>query len=222
MPLWNYSYKTPDGVRHEGCIRSVSRDGVYDALRRQGIKPIKVELAPGRVNRLLSLGMRGWSVVLLILLVMGLLVALGRAHTRHRPAGEAMVPRHRVEHLPDGWIQERVRHWGRANAFLVLFSQPGSLEFESIDGADAFTETALREENTTVRTSAPKWVKEIDEILAGMREEALVLFKMGKRPEEIVLWLKERQRMEAAYRRQVLEGEGTDAAKRKRLEAMGL
>ena len=43
--LYKYTYKTSDGVRHEGEIKAERRDDAFAQLRKQGIRPIKV-IAP--------------------------------------------------------------------------------------------------------------------------------------------------------------------------------
>lgn len=222
MPEWRYSYKTPDGVRHEGSLRAATRDGVYAELRRRGIRPIRVELAPGGLNRLMALGKRGWSIVLLSVLALVLAVALGRTRAVEHPSEDVLRPRRQVAGLPRDWTAARARYWGAATAYLALFAQPGRMEFEEFDESAAFTEASLRGEEFRTGDAAPDWVRDLDGILAGMREEALALFRTGKPAGEIVLWLQERQRMEAAYRRQILESGGAEEEKRQRLEAMGL
>ena len=44
---YTYAYKTSDGKRHEAAMDAESRDAVFEALRRQGIRPIKVVAADG-------------------------------------------------------------------------------------------------------------------------------------------------------------------------------
>lgn len=44
---YTYAYKTPDGVRHEDSMDASSREEVFVALRRRGIKAIKVVAADG-------------------------------------------------------------------------------------------------------------------------------------------------------------------------------
>ena len=44
---YTYAYKTSDGVRHEASMNAASRDEVFAALRKQGIKAIKVVAADG-------------------------------------------------------------------------------------------------------------------------------------------------------------------------------
>lgn len=71
-----YGYNTKDNERREGIISAASRDDAYAALKKQGIKPFRVELAPGLVNRLASLGKRWVAIVSLLVLVGGLVLYL--------------------------------------------------------------------------------------------------------------------------------------------------
>ena len=41
-----YSYKTPDGQRHEGEVESRTRDSAFTTLRERGIRPIRVTEKP--------------------------------------------------------------------------------------------------------------------------------------------------------------------------------
>ena len=62
-----YEYKTRANERRSGEIAAPSRGAVYAELKKQGIKPYKVELAPGFLNWLQSLGKRTAAIVLLAL-----------------------------------------------------------------------------------------------------------------------------------------------------------
>ena len=44
---YTYAYKTSDGTRHEATMDAASRDAVFQALRTQGIRAIKVVAADG-------------------------------------------------------------------------------------------------------------------------------------------------------------------------------
>lgn len=44
---YTYAYKTSDGTRHEAAMEAESREAVFEALRKQGIKAIKVVAADG-------------------------------------------------------------------------------------------------------------------------------------------------------------------------------
>ena len=44
---YTYAYKSSDGTRHEASMEAASRDSVFEALRKEGIRPIKVVAADG-------------------------------------------------------------------------------------------------------------------------------------------------------------------------------
>ena len=44
---YTYAYKTSDGVRHEASMDAPSREAVFESLRAQGIKAIKLVAADG-------------------------------------------------------------------------------------------------------------------------------------------------------------------------------
>ena len=73
-----YEYKTSDNERREGQLSAASRDAAYAELKRQGIRPSKVVLAPGFVNRISSFGKRGLVIVVLAVLCLALAIAVGR------------------------------------------------------------------------------------------------------------------------------------------------
>ena len=71
-----YEYKTRDNERRGGEITAPSRAAVYAELKKRGIKPYKVDLAPGFLNRVQSLGKRTAAIVVLgaLCLVLGVAV----------------------------------------------------------------------------------------------------------------------------------------------------
>ena len=71
-----YEYKTKENVQQRGEIAAPSRAAVYAELKKQGIRPYKVELAPGLVNWLQSLGKRTAAIVVLGALCLALGVAV--------------------------------------------------------------------------------------------------------------------------------------------------
>ena len=60
-----YEYKTKENVQQRGEIAAPSRSAVYTELKKQGIKPYKVDLAPGFWNWMQSLGKRTAAIALL-------------------------------------------------------------------------------------------------------------------------------------------------------------
>ena len=76
MRNWTYSYKTSDGVRHEGTLSAPSKDMAFAALREKGIRPIRVdELAPPTPRRLGALTYRQWLILAVLVLLLSIAVA---------------------------------------------------------------------------------------------------------------------------------------------------
>ena len=66
---YTYAYKTSDGVRHEATMNAASRDEVFAALRKQGIKAIKVVAGDGSKANGEVRGVRKRVVVALVAFV---------------------------------------------------------------------------------------------------------------------------------------------------------
>ena len=49
---FRYEYRTRDNARHEGVIDAPDREGVYAALKAQGVRPSFVAEVPGFFNKL--------------------------------------------------------------------------------------------------------------------------------------------------------------------------
>ena len=52
---FTYEYRTSDNALHKGVIDASDRDAVYVALRARGIKPSRVDEAPGLFNKLFGI-----------------------------------------------------------------------------------------------------------------------------------------------------------------------
>ena len=60
-----YQYKLSGGERRAGECEAPSKDAVFALLKKSGIKPFDVKLAPGVFNRILSFGKRGLAIAVL-------------------------------------------------------------------------------------------------------------------------------------------------------------
>jgi len=92
MRCWSYSYKTPDGLRHEAEMSAATKDDVYAALREKGIRAIRVteRVAPVVRRGFRGLRKRDWSLIaagLVLLTVVA--VAAARTTTRRFAPAEA-------------------------------------------------------------------------------------------------------------------------------------
>ena len=90
MRTWVYSWKSSDGLRHEGEMGAPNKDAVYDALRERGIRAIKVT---ERIQPIVRRGFRGlrkrdWTLILLAVVFAALVLtalAIGLSGRRSRP-----------------------------------------------------------------------------------------------------------------------------------------
>ena len=75
-----YSYNTRENERREGqTISAPNRDAAFSELNRRGIRPYKLYPAPGLWNKVLSIGWRGFVIILLAaILVLSVAIALNQ------------------------------------------------------------------------------------------------------------------------------------------------
>ena len=75
---FTYAFKTKDNVRHTDVIEAPSKDDAYSILKSRGIRPIRVDEAPGFWNKALGRGKRWAAIVVLAVLTVILTVVLWR------------------------------------------------------------------------------------------------------------------------------------------------
>ena len=76
-----YQYRTPDNKQHRGVVRAASKDAAYATLKAQGIKPGRVEEAPGFFNKLFGKGKR-WLAIAALAIVAAVAVAVAEKSRR--------------------------------------------------------------------------------------------------------------------------------------------
>lgn len=133
--LYYYQYKTSDGERHEGRIRVASREAVFTELKKQGIKPYGVELAPGLGNWIASLGKRVYLIIVLLILLGASICALFIQQEKVNEAEAALAPmqhEQRSQIYGDPLLLQQCESKGWANVFpdaleqlLALYAIPG-------------------------------------------------------------------------------------------------
>lgn len=211
-----YTYRTSDNVLHEDVISAPSREDVFRRLKEKGIRPGRVNLAPGFLNHLFGNGKRWLAIIVLgaLCLVLTSVLLFGPRGARDRDVGvmtAKSLPRQQIERLPPDWIEQLPRFFpSSCDAYLALYAQPGyfppapsGARQPPSTGEAVFGEDILAA--LPVSPSDPEWVADLKRIVAGMKVEAAQLHRAGKSDGEIALWLSERQRMERDYRNQ-LEG----------------
>lgn len=68
-----YHYRTPDNKAQQGEITAASKEAVYVALKKKGVRPVRVEEAPGLLNKVFGKGKRwlaigGLAVVVVVMI----------------------------------------------------------------------------------------------------------------------------------------------------------
>ena len=232
---YGYSYKTSDGVRHEGTFEAKSNDAVFAALREKGIRPMKV----WEIHSPYYISKRTRLIIILALALAASLVytirlrssALSTQHSEHT------APRHQIYGDPSIW--EALERDDFAAVFpdigdriLALYAIPGRSEpstlrlpYPEIIKALA----AAKDKDVEFSPDEPREATELKRIVQGMKEEFRWYVADGEGTVETYLQrLRERQSEEIRiYERTRKELEGnTDRALREErnaaLRAMGL
>ena len=190
---YTYAYKTPDGVRHEDAMNASSREEVFEALRAKGIKAIKVVAADGSKANGEVRGVRKRVVAVLVALAavcVGVVAYIGGERTGANVAAnpEVSSPRHQIygdpavmEGLERGDFGEVLPREG--DRMLAVFAQPG--KFMCAKGANprylaaaqdaafaAYAKDELApERDIVIAPEDPREIKELKQIVNGMREE---------------------------------------------------
>jgi len=217
---YSYAYKTSDGIRHEATIDAESREAAFAALRRQGIKAIKVVASDGSKANGEIRGVRKRMVAALV--VMAVLVAsLGTAlyftssedhravrnlssQTRRQVIGDAAV----VEKgCLTGWSDVFAEEGDR---FFASFAVPGVKASQRNTTVDELSAALSR--TVPVAESDTLEARQIKAMVEGMKREARAYIAAGGTIVEYGRRLTERQDAEIAiYERTKREIESAKA-----------
>ena len=199
---YTYAYKTSDGKRHEAAMDAASREAVFEALRAQGIRAIKVVAADGsRANgaendsKRTTASWRAALVASIVLIAAAIVVGVwwligggGRGATAlpsdetQSPGGEAkatsfLTAQTRRQVIGDVAVIEKGIRTGWAD----VFEREGDRFFASfaIPGAEAGQRSTSEDELRSVLESAveakpddPLEIRQIKAMVEGMKEEA--------------------------------------------------
>lgn len=222
---YTYAYKTSDGVRHEDSTNASSREEVFETLRAQGIKAIKVVAADGSKANGEIRGVRKRVVVTSIVvaaLTAGLIAFLVGRRVPTPPelpptsATETPPPaeQHVATALPRQEIQGDRKRIGKADevfdnkadAFFARFAEPGRIFFapESDWPSAEEMESALKEQ---LKVSDDELTEIIDlkRIVTGIRRELRLYIQGGGTSEGFIRELVKRQEYEIATRKRAVD-----------------
>lgn len=200
---FDYTYRDRANERHDATISAPNKDAAYAALRSQGIKPIRVTLAPGLANRLASFGKRGVAIVVLCVLCLVLGVVVLRvprsslteldSPLRRYPIGDIALIEKGVR---TGWADVFAEEGDR---FLASFAIPGVAP-----AVRSTTEGNLREAlrstpTPSTFTSDGLEARQIRAMVAGLKAEARAYLAAGGTVDEYATELVNRQQREISY-----------------------
>ena len=222
---YTYAYKTSDGVRHEDSMNASSREEVFETLRAQGIKAIKVVAADGSKANGEIRGVRKRVVaasIVVAALAAGLIAFLvGRRvptppellpslATETPPAAE----QHVATALPRQEIQGDRKRIGKADevfdnkadAFFARFAEPGRIFFapESDWPSAEEMESALKEPLKVADDELTEII-DVKRIVAGIRRELRLFIQGGGTSEGFIRELVKRQEYEIATRKRAVD-----------------
>jgi len=209
-----YRYQEKDGSPREGEIKSASEAEAYSALRKTGIRPMKVWPKPGLLNRLSAIGKRGTAIVVLgaVCLVLGAIVVnfIHQAPaTRHQtPNTLTPLPRQQCPEVAVDFRFETER-------LLALFARPGDSHAVGSDPQRNVSgiavvipdfDEALRTPLLAATNDTPDAVT-LKRIVVGLKDEARMLRATGKGKSvsQVVDFFLVRQQMEVVYRKGIVE-----------------
>ena len=202
---YTYAYKSSDGTRHEASMDAASRDAVFEALRKDGIRPIKVLAADGSKANGEVRGVRRRVVgFVAALAAIGAVVATSlynRARTPPAPEFEAEQTRRQI--IGDSAIIDK----GIATGWGDVFPEEGERFFASfaVPGVKAGQRSTTVEELQAALSrliepsdSDGMEARQIKSMVEGMKAEARAYIAAGGSIVEYGRRLTERQDAEIA------------------------
>ncbi len=208
---FSYSYRTSDGERHVEEMDAESRDAVFAILRERGIRAIKVSPVSGKND-----ASRWRAMVTFMALVMVILAIAGGGMVwwQHSGQGKSQNETTSAGTRP---AMPRPRHFLGVNIpvaavfkeptdrFLATFAEPGREARARWDDfyEGAFADVAAR--RVEIATTDPPPIAELKRILAGIKQEAVMLLRGGKSAKEVATWFADRQQMEVEWRKALAE-----------------
>lgn len=171
-----YEYKTNENLKRRGEISAASREDVYRKLKREGIRPFNVALAPGAINRVMSIGKRGAMLFVLGVMVIALTFLLYRARGSVSVYEEHFEDCTRRQIIGDLAIVEKGIRTEWADVFsedgeryLASFAIPGVASSRTYARPDVLN-AALARRIEVLQTDGIE-VRQMKAIVEGMKDE---------------------------------------------------
>lgn len=192
-----------------GVIDAPSRDAAFGKLREQGIRPFKVDLAPGVFNRLGLIGKRGWALVVLGAMFLVAVVAWAITKKEVKAINVQEEDRRQYEQRSQIYGDPAVLNEVEANGWSEILPNKGDryLAQYAIPGkqmnASGFEDVDLEAEiDSCIKTNCPISDDDLTEIakmkrmINGMKREARNYLQAGGSIASYLDRMNERQRQE--------------------------
>ena len=219
-----YQYRTNENELRHGVVKASDRDSAFAALKAQGIRPSKVEEAPGLLNKLFGKGKRWMAIV-----VLALLAAIGwwLAVSEREPDWEE---RSQIYGDPVLIKELSANNWAavfenEADRALAAYAVPGRAVADILPPKDA---ALVMKGSISIKEDDGEVVRKMKRIVNGMKREMREYVRDGGTPEGYFRRLAIRQKDEAqvlAGAERALKNESDPqkwAERNRQLQAMGL
>lgn len=197
-----YQYRTSDNVQHDGEVCAPNREAAFRKLREQGIRPARLNAAPGLANWVVGIGKVWFIVFALSVAVIILSVAIVIENESNEISA---MDRHQIYGEP-AFMDELDRDEfakvldAQGERYLACFAQPGIIHKFSDHNWKYHMAQSLRgclTNRIEVLESDRREVREIKLIVQGMKQELEAYLSDGVgTPELFVKRLMERQEKE--------------------------
>ena len=219
-----YQYRTSENELRHGVVKASDRDSAFAALKAQGIRPSKVEEAPGLLNKLFGKGKRWMAIV-----VLALLAAIGwwLAVSEREPDWEE---RSQIYGDPVLIKELSANNWAAVFAnegdrFLAAYAVPGRAVADLLPPKDA---ALAMKGSISIEEEDGEVVRKMKRIVNGMKREMREYVRDGGSLEGYFRRLAIRQKAEAqvlSAAERSLKNESNPqkwAERNRQLRAMGL
>ena len=201
-----YQYRTSDNVQHSGTLVARDRETAFQTLKAQGIRPARLDEAPGLVNKILGKGKRWIAIVILLLALSITLCVLLSAKPESSAVdsdADAMTysapnQEERAQIFGDPYVMEKLS----ANGWRDTFDDPGDAWFARHAqpgqpcGCEGIDPIPLQDTPLVLSVDDTDELRKMKRIVNCMKLEYAEYLQAGGTVEQYKSGCEERQRVE--------------------------
>lgn len=212
-----YEYRTKENERRSGEISASSREGAFSKLKEQGIRPSKVVVAPGMLNKIASLGKGVIFLSSFLIVAMTSVIFIFLHDSRNEGVADFLDAQDRRQVIGDGALIEK----GIRSGWSFVFEKPGDqfLASFAIPGVEAGRKSVAEKDLLAAMNSSVNLtegdsieVRQIKAMVSGMKDEMRDYIKSGgtaksygerlvsRQEEELLFYSRAKVRIERAQK----------------------